>query len=61
MFICETVDKKNLIVVSEHDKEKHDFLLEFVLHGVFVIGTLDKTHLLVISENKVELHTNVLL
>ena len=60
MFIWETVDKKDLLVVSEHDKEEYDFLLEFILCQVFVTGTVDKAHLLVISENEVELLTNVL-
>ena len=56
MFIWETVDKKDLLKVSEHDKEEYDFLLKFILHEVSV----DKTHLPVISENEVELLTNVL-
>ena len=47
-------------MASEHDKEEYDFLLEFILHEVFVTGTVDKTALLVISENEVELLTNVL-
>ena len=47
-------------MVSEYDKEECDFLLEFILHEVFVTGTVDKTTLLVISENEVELLTNVL-
>ena len=55
MLIWETIDKKDLLVVSKHDKEEYDFLLEFILHEVFVTGTVDKTHLLVISENEVEL------
>ena len=59
MFIWETVDKKDLLVVSEHDKE-YDFLSKFILHEVFVTGTVDEIHLLVISENEVELLTNVL-
>ena len=42
-------------MVSEHDKEEHEFLLKFILCEVFVTGTVDKTHLLVISENEVEL------
>ena len=58
MFIWETVDKKDLLVVSEHDKE-YDFLLKFILHS-FVTGTVDKIHLLVIPENEVELLNNVL-
>ena len=60
MFIWESVDKKDLLVVSENDKEEYDFLLEFILDEVFIIGAVDKTHLLVISENEVELLTNVL-
>ena len=58
--LFEKLDKKDLLVVSEHDKEEYDFLLEFMLREVFVIGTVDKTHLLVISENEVELLINVL-
>ena len=37
MFICETVDKKDVLVVSEHDKEESDFLLEFILHEAFIL------------------------
>ena len=40
--------------MSEHDEKEYDFLLEFILHEVFVTGTVDKTNLLVISENEVE-------
>ena len=58
--LFEKLDKKDLLVVSKHDKEEYDFLLEFMLREVFVIGTVDKTHLLVISENEVELLINVL-
>ena len=61
MFIWDTVDKKDLLVVSEHDKEEYHFLLEFKSHEVFVTGTVDKIHLLVISENEVELLANVLI
>ena len=53
----ETVDKKYLLVVSEHDKEEYDSLLKFILHEVFVTGTADKTRLLVTPENEVELLT----
>ena len=53
----ETVDKKDLLVVSEHDKEEYDSLLKFILHEVFVTGTADKTRLLVTPENEVELLT----
>ena len=53
----ETVDKKDLLVVSEHDKEEYDSLLKFILHEVFVTGTADNTRLLVTPENKVELLT----
>ena len=60
MFICENVDKKCFLVVSEHDKEEYDFLLEFLLNEKFVTGTVYKTQLLVISANEVELLTNVL-
>ena len=59
VFIWETVDKKDLLAVSEHDK-KYYFLSKFILHKVFVTGTVDEIHLLVISENEVELLTNVL-
>ena len=52
-----TVDKKDLLVLSEHDKEEYDSLLKFILHEVFVTGTADKTRLLVIPENEVELLT----
>ena len=38
-------------MVSEYDKEKYDFLLEFVLHEAFVGETVDKTHLLAFSGN----------
>ena len=41
-------------MVSVHDEKEYDFLLEFILHEVFVTGTVDKTNLLVISENEVE-------
>ena len=41
MFIWETVDKKDLLVVSEYRKEEYDFILEFILHEVFVTGTAD--------------------
>ena len=47
-------------MVSEYDKEKNDFLLEFILHEVFVRGTVYKTHLLAMSENDIELLVNVL-
>ena len=49
-----------MLVVSEYDEEKNDFLLEFILHKVFVRGTVYKTHLLVMSENNIELLANVL-
>ena len=52
MFLCENVDKKDFLVISGHDKEKYDFLLEFLLNEEFVTRTVDKTHLLVISEIK---------
>ena len=55
MFIWETVDKKDLPVVSQHDKEEYDFLLEFILHEVLFTGTVDKTYLLLTSENEIEL------
>ena len=44
MFIRETVDRRDLLVVSENDKED-DFLLKFILHEVFVTGTVDKIYL----------------
>ena len=54
------MDKKNLLVVSEHDNEEYDLSLEFILLVVFVTGTVYKPHLHVISENEIELLTNVL-
>ena len=48
-----TVDKKGLLVLSEHDKEEYDSLLKFILHEVFVTGTADKTRLIVTPENEV--------
>ena len=59
MFIWETVERKDLLVLSEDDKE-YDFLLKLILHEVFVTGTVDEIHLLEISENEVELLINVL-
>ena len=59
VFIWKTID--NTLVMSEHDKKEHDFLLNLILHEVFVTGTVDKIHLLVISENEVELLANVLI
>ena len=56
MFIWVTEDKKDLLVVSEYDKE-YDFLSKFILYEVFVAGTVDEIHFLVISENKVVLFT----
>ena len=47
-------------MVSEHEKEEHDFLSEFILHEVFVTGTVNETHLLVISGNELELLSNAL-
>ena len=44
------MDKKDLLVVTEHEKE-YDFLSKFILREVFVTGTVDEIHLLVISEN----------
>ena len=58
VFIWKTID--NTLVMSEHDKKEYDFLLNLILHEVFVTGTVDKIHLLVISENEVELLSNVL-
>ena len=46
--------------MSEHDKKEYDFLLNLILHELFVTGTVDKIHLLVISENDVKLFTHVL-
>ena len=54
-----SLDKKDLLVVFEHDKE-YDFLSKFIWHEVFVTETVDEINLLVISENVVELLTNVL-
>ena len=53
MLIWETVDRKDLLLVSEYDKKEYDFLLEFILQEVFITGTADKTH-------DVELLTTVL-
>ena len=39
VFISETVDKTDLLVVSEYDKEEYDVSLESILH---VTGTVDK-------------------
>ena len=47
--------------MSEHDKKEYDFLLNLILHELFVTGIVDKIHLLVISENEVELLANVLI
>ena len=60
MLIWETVDKKDLLVASEHDEE-YDFLSKLILHEKFVIGTADEIHLLVTFESEVELLPNVLL
>ena len=53
VLIWETVDRKDLLVVSEYDKKEDGFLLEFILQEVFITGTADKTH-------DVELLTTVL-
>ena len=45
--LFEKLDQKGLLLVSEYDKEEYNFLLEVILHELFVIGTVDKTHLLV--------------
>ena len=58
--LFEKLQKKDLLVVPEYDKEEYDILLEFIFHEVFVTGTLDKTYLLVISENETELQLNLL-
>ena len=34
------MDKKNILVVSEHDNEEYDLSLEFILLVVFVTGTV---------------------
>ena len=65
MFIWETVDKEDLLEVSEYDKEEYGFLLEFILHEECLLlkhidKTIDKTHLLVRSENNIEFLTNAL-
>lgn len=54
MFVWEAVEKKDVLVVYEYDKEEHCFILEFTLHELFVSGTLE------MSENEVKLLTNVL-
>ena len=58
-FIWETVDKKDLLVVSEYDKKEY-ISLEFILHEVLVRRTIDKTDLLVMSKNDVKLLASVL-
>ena len=65
MFIWETVDKEDLLEVSEYDKEEYDFLLEFILHEECLLlkhidKRIDKTYLLVTSENNIEFLTNAL-
>ena len=65
MFIWETVDKEDLLEVSEYDKEEYGFLLEFILHEKCLLlkhmdKTIDKTHLLVGSGNNIAFLTNAL-
>ena len=50
LFIWETIDEKDVLLVSEYDKEKYNFLSEFILQDVFATGTVDKAHLLAISK-----------
>ena len=59
LFIWETIDEKDELLVSEYDKEKHNFLSEFILHDVFATGTVDKAHLLAISNKDAYVFTNV--
>ena len=59
VFIWETVDEKDVLLVSDYDKETYDFLSEFILQDVFATGTVAKAHLLVISKNDVYFFTNV--
>ena len=59
VFIWETVDEKDVLLVSDYDKETYDFLSEFILQDVFARGTVAKAHLLVISKNDVYFFTNV--
>ena len=54
MFIWEAVDKKDVLVVSEYNKEEYCFIVEFTLYELFVRETVKK------SENEVKLLTNVL-
>ena len=58
--VWETIDKKDLPVVSGYGKEEYNLLLELILHEVLVSGTVDKTHLFMMSVNDVEFLTNVL-
>ena len=59
VFIWETVDEKDVLLVSDYDKETYDFLSEFILQDVLATGTVAKAHLLVISKNDVYFFTNV--
>ena len=59
VFIWETVDEKDVLLVSDYDKETYDFLSEFILQDVFATGTVANAHLLVISKNDVYFFTNV--
>ena len=59
VFIWETVDEKDVLLVSDYDKETYDFLSELILQDVFATGTVAKAHLLVISKNDVYFFTNV--
>ena len=45
--------------MSEYDKEKYNFLSEFILQDVFATGTADKAHLLAISNKDAYVFTNV--
>ena len=43
MFIWEAVDKKDVLVVSEYNKEEYCFIAEFTLYELFVRETVKKS------------------
>ena len=54
VFVWKLVDKKDLLVVSENDKEEKWFFVRVYITWI-VIGTEGNTHLLVMSQNDVYL------
>ena len=54
VFVWKFVDKKDLLVVSENDKEEKWFFVRVYITWI-VIGTEGNTHLLVMSQNDVYL------